>query len=412
MKATIKKDFFWNTFGTGIWNFLSLFLLIVVTRINGIDDSGIFSFAFSFVAIFFIIGIWGGRIFQISDVAKEFASRNYIFMRFITSIVMLVVAVSMIVINQYDFTKSAVILALTLFRVLDAVADAIYGIFQVNNKLYISGKSLTIKALVGFAAFVVIDLLTKDIVLASIALVVTTLIGVLFYDLTNLKKVEKVVIKSLNIRRDIKISAKIMRVSANIFALSILGIVLVNIPRYVLDIYHTDLQGYFGIIIMPQAIIAVMMSFALSPIQISIVKNLASKKISAVFTTMRKLCLIVFGVGALTLIVTWFLAVPVLNLIYNIDLTTYRFDLLLVIVVGILASLFYVFQNTIMLMRSTKRLVLLYCSVSVLLAILCLCLIDGYEIRGAIVALIVAYASLAVGSFLICWRQLLRLKKA
>ena len=42
-----QKIFLWNAFGTSFNSFLSLFFLIIVTRINGIDESGLFSFYYS-----------------------------------------------------------------------------------------------------------------------------------------------------------------------------------------------------------------------------------------------------------------------------------------------------------------------------------------------------------------------------
>ena len=38
-----RKNFIWNTLGTGLNAFNSLFFMIAVTRLNGIDDAGIFS---------------------------------------------------------------------------------------------------------------------------------------------------------------------------------------------------------------------------------------------------------------------------------------------------------------------------------------------------------------------------------
>lgn len=81
MKQNIKKDYLWNTIGVLAQNAISPLLLIVVTRLNGVDDSGLFSFAFSLALIFWAIGIWGGRTYQVSDVKHEFTPQSYIFVR-------------------------------------------------------------------------------------------------------------------------------------------------------------------------------------------------------------------------------------------------------------------------------------------------------------------------------------------
>ena len=47
MNHNFKKNAIWNTIGITINSFNSLFFLIIINRINGVDIAGIFSFAFS-----------------------------------------------------------------------------------------------------------------------------------------------------------------------------------------------------------------------------------------------------------------------------------------------------------------------------------------------------------------------------
>ena len=58
MKNNLKKNFIWNLIGSTINSFTSLIFLIIVTRINGIEAAGIFTFAFSTACLFYIIGIY------------------------------------------------------------------------------------------------------------------------------------------------------------------------------------------------------------------------------------------------------------------------------------------------------------------------------------------------------------------
>ena len=54
--ANFKKNVIWNILGTGFNSFNSLFFLIIVTRINGTTNAGIFTIAFSTACILYIIG--------------------------------------------------------------------------------------------------------------------------------------------------------------------------------------------------------------------------------------------------------------------------------------------------------------------------------------------------------------------
>ena len=52
------KNFIWNVLGTGLNSFNSLFFLIIVTRINGIDDAGVFSIGIAIALIMYTIGLY------------------------------------------------------------------------------------------------------------------------------------------------------------------------------------------------------------------------------------------------------------------------------------------------------------------------------------------------------------------
>jgi hypothetical protein len=69
-----KKDYIWNSIGSFLQSAISPILLIVITRLNGVGDSGLFSFAMSLSVVFWAISLWGGRTYQVSDVKKEFSS--------------------------------------------------------------------------------------------------------------------------------------------------------------------------------------------------------------------------------------------------------------------------------------------------------------------------------------------------
>ena len=84
MKKQITKDFFWNTIGSLFNSFTSLFFLIIIVRINGVEKSGIFTFAFSTAVFFQIIGLYCGRPFQVTELNKKITDSDYVNSRYIT----------------------------------------------------------------------------------------------------------------------------------------------------------------------------------------------------------------------------------------------------------------------------------------------------------------------------------------
>jgi O-antigen/teichoic acid export membrane protein len=166
----MKKDVFWNSLGTAAWSFLSLLLLIVVTRINGIEDSGLFSFAFALAIVMFTVACYGGRTYQVSDYKDSFRPDVYISLRIFTSLAVIALTTFFVILNGHDWQKSALIFLLVGQRVFDAMADVFYGIMQKKHRLYISGKSLFYKSVLSLIVFLAVDLLTKDLLLSALSL--------------------------------------------------------------------------------------------------------------------------------------------------------------------------------------------------------------------------------------------------
>ena len=229
-----KKDYIWNSIGSFLQSAISPILLIVITRLNGVGDSGLFSFAMSLSVVFWAISLWGGRTYQVSDVKKEFSSGDYIVVRFISSLIVAVFSISFCILSGYDLIKTELIMVLVSFKILESIADSMYGVLQIHNKLYIVGISLTIKSVFGFIIFAIVDILTKNIVYGALSIFLVNIVVVIFYDIPWMKHVESVGLTKKNIMQ----AGKIMKKTAEVFVVVFLTMFSLNIPRYFLDKYH------------------------------------------------------------------------------------------------------------------------------------------------------------------------------
>lgn len=381
----MKKDIFWNSLGTAAWSFLSLFLLIIVTRVNGIADSGLFSFAFAFAVIMFTVACYGGRPYQVSDHKNSFTSDNYISLRLLTSIAVVIITGVFVLLNGYDWEKSLLIFLLVGQRVFDAIADVFYGIMQKKRHLYISGKSLFYKSLLSLVVFLAIDILTKDLLLAALSLPIISLLFVLFYDIPHSRKLESFRIAST--LRDIK---KILASTFSPFIIAAMGLIFVNLARYFIDIYHPELQGYFGIIIMPLSLIVLLFSFISTPAILHLSDKYNAREFQTLNRSIGKIIGIMTAATAVLCAATYLIGIPFLQLLFNVDFAAYLLDIVLVIVIGLAISLTSLFTNIAVIARKLRPVVTIYLLSAGLLVLLCGLLVDEHRIRGAIVAYIVA----------------------
>ena len=84
-----QKSVFWNMMSSGLNSVVSIFLLWIVTMINGVSDAGIFSLAFSTSQMMLTIGNYGMRNYQATDIRNKYSTGVYLSSRIFTNAIIL-----------------------------------------------------------------------------------------------------------------------------------------------------------------------------------------------------------------------------------------------------------------------------------------------------------------------------------
>ena len=269
----LLSNFIWNMVGSSLMAFNSLFFMIIITRINGLEDAGTFSITFATASIFYVFAVYSGRSCHTTDIEEKIKDKDYIISRIITCIITFILIGIFVAFNNYGNYKNIILVLLCIWRCLEAFSDVFYGIMQKSNNLDKVGKSLTIKSILGLVLFVIIDILTKNIIYACTTLVIVSIVVILVYDIPQslkfIQKEEKIKLNNVKI---------IYKAEFFIFINSFLTIYLLNAPKYAIEEYLTEsIQAIFGIILMPASILPLFAQFVVTPI-INRIKNLYKQK--------------------------------------------------------------------------------------------------------------------------------------
>ena len=135
-----KKNFIWNIIGTTFNSFNSLFFMIIVTRVNGTNDAGIFTLAYTTACILYMIGVYAGRIFQVTE-NEKINDKEYIVNRIGTFALMIIISIAFVFIKKYDTYKGWIFIIICLYKAMEAFSDVLYGVLQKKDLLYKVGKS-------------------------------------------------------------------------------------------------------------------------------------------------------------------------------------------------------------------------------------------------------------------------------
>ena len=377
-----RKNFIWNLIGTTTNAFNSLLFMMMITRINGLEDAGIFTLAFSTACILYIIGIYAGRIYQVTENDKSITDKDYIVNRVISSLAIVVLSTIFVLIRKYDIYKSSVFIILAVYKALEAFCDVFYGIMQKQGILEKAGKSTFIKAIVSLGAFLIIDLLTKNLILSCLSIVVVFLIIILVYDIKITKK-----LTNMKQKVETKNVVSIFRSGFFTFAISFLGLYITNAPKYTIDTFLTEeIQAVFGIIIMPATVMSLLAQFLIHPYINQIFELYKSNNYKELKKLLYKIILVIFGFGTICSIAGYLLGTQVLGIIYGLDLLQYKKALLAILVGATFYTMSGIISPILVTMRCTKIQFVIYMGISIMEFLLCNILVQRLEFNGAIIS--------------------------
>lgn len=374
----LNKDVFWYTLGLTFNSFNSLFFLIFINRINGVNEAGMFSYGFSIACLLFVIGIYQGRVFQVSDTSSGLKNKEYLAHRFITCGLMILLSFIFICVRRYSFEKNIIIILMCLYKCVEAFEETFYAYLQKDNKLFIVGKSMLFKSLVGLVVFLLVDLVTHNLPLACIFLFFNSLAFLFFYDLKHSYRYinsEKV---------DWNHVFRLFILGFSVFGFSFLSVYIVNIPKYIIDFLLTDAaQTVFSIIVMPGTVVSLCGQYITAPVLNQMVCLYQEKKYKSFNNLVFKIVGLLIFLGILIEICAWLLGIPVLSIIYGINLNAYKIDLILILVGALFYAVAGIISNALITMRKNNVQLIIYIIDALLGAAICYFLILKMGIHGA-----------------------------
>lgn len=387
----IKKNFLWNTIGTSLNAFNSLFYMIIVTRINGVNDAGIFTFAFSTACLFYVIGIYSGRSYQVTENDKKISDSDYFYTKIITCMIMILISILNCFINQYSIYKISVIMFLVLYKSIEAFSEFTYAVIQKNDELYKVGKSMFYKSLFSLLLFLLLDILTKNILVSEISIIVVNIIIVLLYDFPNLKQT-KFQLKEINRNGIINLLKK----GFCAFMFTFLTLYVINASKYAIDGNLEDkFQTVFGIILMPATILSLFAQFIIQPFVLKM-KNLLNSNYIDFLILIIKISVFIFIIGILIIMIAYPFGTPILSLLYGINLKEYTIDLIVILIGAIFYSLTMVFSTALTTMRYTFNQMIIFAITSIITMFLSNYLVINSKIYGASIAYMISMFILLV----------------
>lgn len=395
LNSSITQNYIWNLFGSVFSALISIFLLLIVTRILSSKDSDIFSITYSLSQQLITIGLFQVRNFQATDIEEKYSFKGYLKTRIISIIMMFLVTLGFILLNHYDVYKASILLFIILSRSCDAFSDVYQGYFQQHERSDLSGKILFYRSLATIFVFSITVLFTKSLLVSSFSMFLVNLFLTYILDYRYLKKYKFSEHSLYRAGENWKDICELIRKCFPLFINGFLIIYIFNEPKLVIDSLlmkgqlYNGIQRDFNILFMPSFVLNLMF-LVLRPMITQLSAYWYNNEHSKFFSHVKKVYLLMFVTGLIVLLFGYLIGTPVLGLVYGIDLMKYRLELVILLIGGILNIFATLIDNIVTIFRKQHYLVLIYITTFIVAKLITGHLVSSYAILGASISFLIS----------------------
>ncbi|MCR5214569.1 MAG: lipopolysaccharide biosynthesis protein [Eubacterium sp.] len=373
-----RQAMIWNTILSFLNALQSALLLFVVSRTLSDVDIGIFSFAFSVAYLMIMIGNYGVRNYQATDVKVRFGFKEYLKHRVMTCIIMTICSVGYVVVRGYDSHKAWVVLLCCILKVIESVENVYHSEYQRGMRLEVAGKIGTVRFICCMIAFLITLFATKNLVSSFLVMDIVALLMLIIPIIYTYPKVT--IAENSNADEWWRIFFKCFP----LFLSSFFNIYICNASKYAIDKYSDEVvQGYYGMIFMPVFVINLISNCIYGPHLVGLAKYWADNNIPPLKRFVRNQIIIVIIVTLVIIVGAYICGIQVMSLFFGKDLKPYKMNLLILLLGGGMTALVDFMNNIITVIRKQKILVWVYGFISLASFIITPIFVKNWGIDGA-----------------------------
>ena len=433
-------NYIWNAIGGMLNAGQSVLVLIIVTRVCGLEAAGLYSIAFATGNLFMYLGNYGVRNYQVSDVDEKFPFRSYVLHRLLTVALMLLVAAVYctysLLRGAYSPAKTMTVAAMCLLKAIDCLEEVLEGRLHQRGRLDLAGKMMTVRLLVSIGGMLAVLVATGNLLTATNAAIILAAAAVILMaaacrrTLLPLQPAPGAAAKnksaatspaapaahvpelaagignaagapaaatsaavSAACRGALRDAAVLMRVCFPVCAANFLSFYLINAPKYAIDAAMSETaQAQYNFIAMPVFVIQLLGMFVYQPVLVRMTLSWNSADQKGFLRDFLRITAGLLIIAALCLGGAYVLGIPVLSALYATDLSALKPELLLILAGGVFLAMNGFYSAVLTLMREQNRIPFMYLAGAVLSLILTPRFVGISGIMGAVISFVLIMA--------------------
>ena len=388
-----SRDFVWNTVGFATWGMMFPILTIVVTQLVGVERAGMFSLAFVTANLLYILGNYGVRTYQVSDINEYHSFSDYQVNRIITCAIMVIVGVLYCCIRGYAGEMFFMSIGVYVYKAIDALGDVYEGRLQQADKLYLGGVSIAIRSMAAFIVFTIVLLVTGNLAFASFGMAIGAAASFVFVTLPltlfETKKSQAPNFKSI---RQLFMSCFPVFVALFLYAL------IDNLPKFLMEGFLTyDNQLYFNALYFPAQAVLLTVGFIYKPMLVRMSNLWADPAKRGQFDRFIVIMVIVIaGITVVGIVAMAFIGIPIMSMLYGLDFEQFRVLSYIMLAAGGMTACIDFLYQVITILRRQKVVTGLYMITFGIALLVLILLISTAGLLGAVVGYLIVMSVLFV----------------
>lgn len=327
-----------NSAGALIYLVCQWLITVLVVRIASVEDAGNLSLAMSVTNMFFTIGTFSIRDFQISDYTNSYSMSEYVSTRILTCLIALVSCVVMVgVSGDYSNYQRVCISIYMVFRVAEAFVDVLQAEEQKAERMDYVFTSFVIRGVLLLGGFCLVLWRTQNLLMAIACIALTSFATVFGFDFRVVKKLAPFHI-GVSIKRSVSLLRECLPLMVNSFLLS----AVVSVPRNDLSaIMGSYYLGIYASVATPAVIVQSAAMWLYTPLLTRFSAAYRERKKGDYLRILGKVFVLLAVLVALLVVACIFLAEWGLNLLFGEEIAAYSYLLLPVIMTTVMIAVNY-----------------------------------------------------------------------
>ncbi len=387
-----KSKYFWYSLGSAIFAISTLLMTMVVSRFTGEKIGGMFSLGLSVAQWLVTIAYYEIRTYQVTDTKGEFKFKDYFSVRMLMCILTYFVCTMFAFANGYSLIKIEIVLLLCLYKVFEGVSDVFEGEFQRMDRIDMSGKSMFIRVVLSMSALFISLIVTRDIIISLIVMNIICIICILILDFFILQKLERF---AFGVSYD---NLKKILIYCTPLAIStFLNTFIINSSKLSVDnMMGDEYQLYYTAVFMPNLVINLFSGIIFKPMQTTMAIRYNNGEKQLFRKIVFKLCTLIMLFTFVCICGAYLLGIPVLSLLYNVELSEYKIVLLILLFAGGLNALNIILYYIMTIMRKQRYMIPIYVIASIMALIIMDPMVGSKGLLGAALGYLLVVVTLGV----------------